>query len=228
MGLCYCDGRKNISEQTVQSSMRNSREKNLKTQITKQGKKKGIKNNKRIYFSQRIPETNIENYLEESNLNGLYSGEQSQSKINNLNENKNEEVNINQNEIKKSSENQHNISISNQSNTIKASNNSNNCDSFYNKILNERGMSENPNRYPSQQSIKNSAIEGTTNISNNNKTSNQQLTENNESQISNLFSKENEKEINFNFQLNQIQLNYGEKAGCGANYILHQVMENHF
>ena len=219
MGVCYCGGRKNISEQTVQSSMRTSREKNFKTQITKQKEKKDKKNNKRIYFSQRIPETNIENYLEKQNLNGLFSGEQNQSKINNLNQNKNEEVNINQNEIIKSSKNKHNISISNQSNIIKASNYSINCDSFYNKILNERGMSENPNRYQSQMSIKNSAIEGTTNISNNNKTSNQQLTENNESQIINLFSKENEKEINFNFQLNQIQLNDGEKAGCGANYI---------
>ena len=54
MGVCYCGGRKNISEQTVQSSMRTSREKNFKTQITKQKEKKDKKIIKEFIFPKEF------------------------------------------------------------------------------------------------------------------------------------------------------------------------------
>ena len=212
MGVCNCNERDNLKDPTKESQISKKTRKKNKKKIIKKG------NNKIIYLSQPIEKTKNEKHPKNQKKK---SENQSQRKIHNFNEdNKNEKLSnndifqnkipiINQDNNKKSNDN---ISIKNQDNIKKESVKYNNC------YCNDN-MSENPIRNKNQDYLKNSAFEGTTNITNNNETSNQLLIgDNNELQTSNLLNKENKKEINFNFQLIEMDLNNGEKAGCGTYY----------
>lgn len=238
MGVCNCEGRSKPGEETSnldnQSNVRISKKKKQETE-------KGNKKKKRINLSLQIQKTKFEEeylnapkkkYLnKKKKVNDFNSEKQNQRKINNFTkDNKIEKVSnnnifknktisiINQDEIIKSSNN--NISNINPDNNTKDSIKCKNCycNDNCSAIIKKVNMSENPTRNQNQYSIKNSGFEGTTNISNNNETSNQLLMGDNELQISNLLNKENKKEINFNFQLIEMHLNNGEKAGCGAYY----------